>query len=110
MISESYLLYTDTAAPYNYMDFVTSWMMVPSIYDALPFPPAGSSRPVGSSHSGGGPLTSATAATSEVPFVRLHTLSYNIRRADGGVVPMLHHPHAMDLEELGLTEESFILR
>ena len=105
MIGESYMLYTDTAMSYDYMDFVTSWLMAPSIYDALSFPPTGSSRAVGSSHSDGGPSASAAVVTSEVPFVQLHTPSYNIRQADGGIVPMLHRPHAMDPEELGLTDK-----
>jgi len=105
MIGESYLLYTDMAVPYDYMDFVTRWLMAPNIYDALLFPPTRSSRAVGSSHSGGVPSTSVAAATSEVPFMWLHTPSYNIWRADGGMVPMLHRPHAMDPEKLGLTEE-----
>ena len=52
--------------------------MDPSISDALPFPLAGSSRPVGSSHNGGGPSSSTAVATMGVPFMKWHTPSYNI--------------------------------
>ena len=63
MIGESYALYTDMAALYDCMDFMTRWLMAPNIYDALSFLPTGSSQVVGSSHSGGGPTTSAVAVT-----------------------------------------------
>jgi len=105
MMGEPYSLYTDTAVMNDYMDFVLIYLMPPGIYDMMPLPLACSSRPGGSSHNTGGASTSAVATTSEVPFVRLDAPTYNIPWAYGGSVRMLHHPNAMDPEDLVLTEE-----
>jgi len=101
MMGEPYSSYTDTVATYDYLDFMSSWLMPPNIYDVMPLPKrVRVSQWVL-------PTAQAAETTSEVPFVRLATPPYNIQWAYGGSVRMLHRPNAMDLEELGLRGRFF---
>lgn len=57
MVSNDYSLYTDTMVTYDYLDFMTRWVIPSCIYDMvnMPLPPTtlcrGTSRLVGSSNS-----------------------------------------------------------